>query len=160
MNQNGDLTNEAEFAYMSNALSTNGNISIQENGCAGLSLQNSEEAELVDAGSPLSEREANAVRIVMTNEEIVVERQTLTDRGMNRFEMGERTGLGGARGHQGCGTAFSVLDWLTDEELHRFHILGLALPSSGELARDARQRIQERIAKRRGKTIQLEEAGS
>lgn len=111
--------------------------------------RNLDESQSLDVGAPSSEREAFAVRAVMTYDEIVDERQSLTYRGMNRFEIGDRTGLGGARGHQGCGTAFSVLDWFTDDELHRFHILGLALPSSGELVRDARQRIQERIAKRR-----------
>jgi hypothetical protein len=113
-----------------------------------LQLNLNENAKL-NAGIPSVECEAYALRSVMTYDEMVVERQALTDRGMKRFEDGDRTGLGGVRGHQGCGTAFSVLDWFTDEELHRFHILGLALPSNGELARDARQRIQERIAMRR-----------
>lgn len=104
-----------------------------------------------DVSTMSSGSEAFVVRAAMTYEEIVEERQALTDRGMKRFEDGDRTGLGGARGHQGCGTPFSVFDWFTDEELQRFHVLGLALPSSGELVRDARQRIQERIALRRAR---------
>jgi hypothetical protein len=138
---------------MSRILSTDEKITLCENGCAKPSVEDFGYAQVVDDGTPSSEREAQSVRAVMTTEEIEAERQSLTDRGMYRFEIGDRTGLSGARGHQGCGTAFSVLDWFTDEELHRFHILGLALPSSGELVRDARQRVQERIAKRRGRHV-------
>lgn len=100
-------------------------------------------------GGTDSERAAMVIRAEMTFDEISAERQVISDIGMQRYNDGDRTGLGGPRGHQGCGTAFSVLDWLTDAECERFHHLGLALPTSGEEQLAARQRIQERIAKRK-----------
>jgi hypothetical protein len=95
------------------------------------------------------ELEAAAIRASMTLEEISAERQLLTDRGNQRYHDGDRTGLGGPRGHQGCGSAFFVFDWMTDDEVARFHALGLAMPTSGELVEAARQRIMDRIAMRR-----------
>ncbi|MGE8063748.1 hypothetical protein [Pseudomonas sp. NPDC089569] len=96
-----------------------------------------------------SERAASAIRAVMTFEEMRAERQAITDIGMHRYEVGDRTGLGGPRGYQDCGTPFSVFEWLTDQELERFHQLGLALPTSGEEQQAARARIQKRIAARK-----------
>ncbi|MDF9779050.1 hypothetical protein [Pseudomonas baetica] len=96
-----------------------------------------------------SECAASAIRAVMTFEEMRVERQSITDIGMRRYEEGDRTGLGGPRGHQDCGTPFSVFDWLTDAELERFHQLGLALPTRGEEQLAARARIQARITARK-----------
>lgn len=92
---------------------------------------------------------AVAIRAAMTFDEMTAERQAITDLGMQRYHTGDRTGLGGPRGHQMCGTAFSVLDWLTDAECTRFHHLGLALPTSGEEQQAARQRIQKRLMARR-----------
>ncbi|KZN20470.1 MULTISPECIES: hypothetical protein [Pseudomonas] len=103
-----------------------------------------------------SECEVAAIRSSMTEEQISAERQLLTDRGMHRYDTGDRTGLGGPRGHQGCGSAFFVLDWFTDDELARFHHLGLALPSTGELVGAARQRIRYRIALRRANKPQIQ----
>jgi len=100
-----------------------------------------------------------AIRAVMTFEEISAERQAISDLGMHRYEMGDRTGLGGPRGHQDCGTPFSVFDWLTDAELERFHQLGLALPTSGEERVAARDRIQARIAARKAAARQVPKAG-
>jgi len=100
-----------------------------------------------------------AIRSSMTFEEMGIERQQLTDRGMQRYRDGDRTGLGGPRGHQGCGTAFFVLDWFTDEELKRFHVLGLALPTTGEEVAAAQQRIRDRIALRRGLKSQVQHCG-
>ncbi|MHC5194740.1 hypothetical protein ACYSUW_13395 [Pseudomonas frederiksbergensis] len=96
-----------------------------------------------------AEDAAIAIRAVMTFEEMSAERQAITDTGMQRYEAGDRTGLGGPRGHQDCGTPFSVFDWLTDAELERFHQLGFALPTSGEERLAARARIQARIATRK-----------
>lgn len=103
------------------------------------------------------ELEAAAIRASMTLEEISAERQRLTDRGNQRHHDGDRIGLGGPRGHQGCGSAFFVFDWMTDEEVDRFHALGLAMPTSGELVEAARQRIQDRIAlRRRSRSVALQ----
>lgn len=73
---------------------------------------------------------------------------TITDIGMHRYDVGDRTGLGGPRGHQDCGTTFRVFDWVTGAESERFHQLGLALPTNGEEQQAARGRIQARIAAR------------
>jgi alkanesulfonate monooxygenase SsuD/methylene tetrahydromethanopterin reductase-like flavin-dependent oxidoreductase (luciferase family) len=100
-------------------------------------------------GDTCDERAATAIRSEMTFDEMRAERQLITDTGMRRYQDGDRTGLGGARGHQMCGTPFSVMDWLSDAECARFHHLGLALPTSGEEQEAARQRIQERLKARR-----------
>lgn len=102
-----------------------------------------------------SECAASAIRAVKTFEEMRAERQAITDIGMRRYEDGDRTGLGGPRGNQDCGTPFSVFDWLTDAELERFHQLGLALPTSGEEQQAARARIQARIAARKASRRQV-----
>lgn len=96
-----------------------------------------------------SEDAAVSIRAVMTFEEMHEERQAITGMGMHRYEVGDRTGLGGPRGHQDCGTPFSVFEWLTDAELERFHQLGLALPTSYEEQQAARARIQARVAARK-----------
>lgn len=103
----------------------------------------------------VSECAASAIRAVMTFEEMSFERQAISDLGMRRYDEGDRTGLGGPRGHQDCGTPFSVFDWLTDSELERFHQLGLALPTSGEEQLAARARIEARIAARKAARRQV-----
>ncbi|MGF6281916.1 hypothetical protein ABH908_000051 [Pseudomonas frederiksbergensis] len=102
---------------------------------------------------------ASAIRAEMTFQEMSAERQRISDTGMQRYEAGDRTGLGGPRGHQDCGTPFSVFDWLTDAELERFHQLGLALPTSGEECAAARDRIKARIAARKAAARQVSKAG-
>lgn len=68
-----------------------------------------------------------------------------------RQQHGDRAamGLGGPRTYQDVGTATSAMDWMHEHELKRTHQIKLSLPSAGEEALAARERIQQRIAARR-----------
>lgn len=65
-----------------------------------------------------------ATRAEMTFDEMKPKRQAITDTGMQRYEDRNRKGLGGPRRHQMCGTAFSVMDWLSDAECTKFSSFG------------------------------------
>lgn len=50
-----------------------------------------------------------------------------------------------------CGESVGVLvfEWMNDEELDRFHILGMAHPSTATLQDEASARVKARIAARK-----------
>ncbi|MBM5458571.1 hypothetical protein H8F21_13460 [Pseudomonas sp. P66] len=104
-----------------------------------------------DIGMPSDEILAEAIRKEMSVEAISAERETLTQASKARYEAGDRTGLPAPSGHYMAGDAAGmlVLDWMTQAERTRFHVLALALPTSGEEQEAARLRIQARIAARR-----------
>lgn len=58
-------------------------------------------------GCTASECEVAAIRARMTEEQISAERQQLTDRGMHRYDTGDRTGMGGPRGIKNVDLPFS-----------------------------------------------------
>ncbi|EMZ45931.1 hypothetical protein OFL75_19295 [Pseudomonas aeruginosa] len=63
-------------------------------------------------------------------------------------------GLGGPRSNQDVGTAQTLMDWMHEHELRRMNQIKLSLPSPGEEAEAARERIQKRIAARRSGRVQ------
>lgn len=91
----------------------------------------------------------------MTIEQILAERHALSEVSKARFEAGDNTGLPEPSGHYMCGDAagIRVLDWMTQDERSRFHLLGLALPTIGEEREAARGRIAARIAARKAHRI-------
>jgi len=100
---------------------------------------------------PRTERKAAAVRVSLTVDQITAERERITQTAKARYEAGDRTGLNGPRGHYMCGDSVGVqvFEWMTDAELDRFHILGLAFPSTATLRDEARARVKARIAARK-----------
>ncbi|OWJ92112.1 hypothetical protein B6S59_21625 [Pseudomonas sp. A46] len=84
-------------------------------------------------------------------DEMLAEMRAISHLAEQRQQLGSRAemGLGGPRSYQDVGTAESVMDWMHEHELRRVNQIKLSLPSSGEEALAARERIQKRIAARR-----------
>ncbi|MCU9529332.1 hypothetical protein [Pseudomonas mosselii] len=97
--------------------------------------------------------QAAAVRKELSFEAIRAEREAITQSSKARYEAGDRTGLPSPSGHYMAGDAAGmiVIDWMTEAERARFHVLGLALPTAGEEREAARLRIQNRISARRAR---------
>lgn len=96
------------------------------------------------------------MRARLTFDEMLSEMRAITEVAEQRQQYGGRgeMGLGGARTYQDCGTGESVMDWMHEHELRRINQIKLSLPTSGEEALAARERIQQRIAARKTKRQQ------
>ncbi|HFL2868666.1 TPA: hypothetical protein ACGWVL_003040 [Pseudomonas aeruginosa] len=91
------------------------------------------------------------MRASFTFDEMLDEMRAISDLAEKRQQYGSRTemGLGGPRSYQDVGTAQTLMDWMHEHELRRMNQIKLSLPSPGEEAEAARERIQKRIAVRR-----------
>ncbi|MFJ2456348.1 hypothetical protein ACIOWK_32390 [Pseudomonas protegens] len=91
------------------------------------------------------------MRARLSFDEMLAEMRAISHLAEQRQQYGSRAemGLGGPRSYQDVGTAESVMDWMHEHELRRVNQIKLSLPSSGEEALAARERIQKRIAARR-----------
>lgn len=96
------------------------------------------------------------MRARLTFDEMLSEMRAITEVAEQRQQYGCRglLGLGGARTYQDVGTLESVMDWMHEHELRRINQIKLSLPTTGEEAMAARERIQQRIAARKTKRQQ------
>lgn len=108
-----------------------------------------------DAFQVFNDIQVAAVRKELSYEAICAEREAITQASKARYEAGDRTGLPSPSGHYMAGDAAGmiVIDWMTEAERARFHVLGLALPTAGEEREAARLRIQNRVTARRAKRV-------